>query len=376
MSNRQTPFADASDKPGTSENVALFAAIGWLLIAGLMWWFLPGTIGLIGIVVPLVLLTAAYFQSRQLRLSRQEAARLRTALDLIKEETAARQTIPTTGSGRPSSDANSPPAQVPTPQDIAPTRTDPDLFDEMDAVLDDEDGDAWDTPAPLFRSRHAPSNAVPAQPAETAPDTTQGQPSDQSQAPSPTFASRRDGATPQAAKAPAGNPQGQLALGPEHDARPPLGAQDFIAALNFPQTPDDTDGFRALRLALRHPPTAPLVQASQDVLTLMSQNCLYMDDLAPDHTRPDLWRRFADGERGGVIGGLGAIRDTDALLTCANQMRDDLVFRDATHHFLRRFDQILAARIDELTDSDLIRLADTRTARAFMVLGRAAGIFD
>lgn len=166
-------------------------------------------------------------------------------------------------------------------------------------------------------------------------------------------------------------------MGWDQDDQPPLAVPDFLSALNFPQSAEDTDGFRALRLALRHPPSVPLIQAAQDVLTLLSQIGLYVDDLQPDHAHPDLWRRFfAEGERGGAMAALGGVRDTDALLTCANLMRDDPVFRDATHHFLRRFELLLAARIGDLSDSDLIRLADTRSARAFMLLGRAAGIFE
>ncbi|WP_407943237.1 hypothetical protein [Mangrovicoccus ximenensis] len=107
----------------------------------------------------------------------------------------------------------------------------------------------------------------------------------------PAFSSRRD---PQISAARTGG-QGSLAL----DTAPPppkLTVGDFIQALNFPEDPDDTDGFRALRLALKAPQAAPLIRAAQDVLTLMSQNGLYMDDLEPDHPKPELWRRFAAGE--------------------------------------------------------------------------------
>ncbi len=186
---------------------------------------------------------------------------------------------------------------------------------------------------------------------------------------SPAFASRRD----PAAAAPGG--QGSLALGTAPPP-PPLTVGDFILALNFPQDPDDTDGFRALRLALKTPQAAPLIQAAQDVLTLMSQNGLYMDDLVPDHPRPELWRRFAAGERGGALVALGGVRDAEALANCTAALREDPVFRDAVHHFLRHFDLMLVARTEALEDAALVRLAETRTARAFMLLGRAVGMFD
>ena len=79
----------------------------------------------------------------------------------------------------------------------------------------------------------------------------------------------------------------------------------FIRALNFPETQDDAEGFDALRLALKDRKTAQLVQASQDVLTLLSQEGIYMDDLRPDMARPEIWRQFAQGARGRFGGGFG-----------------------------------------------------------------------
>jgi hypothetical protein len=57
-------------------------------------------------------------------------------------------------------------------------------------------------------------------------------------------------------------------------------------------------------------------------------------------------------------------------------MRQDPIFRDAAHHFLRRFDRTFAEFEKQATDEEISSLADTRTARAFMLLGRCAGTFD
>ena len=46
---------------------------------------------------------------------------------------------------------------------------------------------------------------------------------------------------------------------------------DFIRALQFPETPEDKEGFRALRLALEDRTSSKLIRAAQDVLTLLSQ---------------------------------------------------------------------------------------------------------
>jgi hypothetical protein len=171
--------------------------------------------------------------------------------------------------------------------------------------------------------------------------------------------------------------QPALALGtPAEALRAPLSVEDFIRALDFPESPDDAEGFRALRRGLEDPSTQKLVRAAQDVLTLLSQDGIYMDDLAPDRARPEFWRRFASGERGRGIAALGGVRDRSSLALTGARMRSDTIFRDAAHHFLRQFDKTFAAFEKNASDQDLADFSDTRTARAFMLLGRVTGIFD
>ena len=202
-----------------------------------------------------------------------------------------------------------------------------------------------------------------------------------------TFTSRRDATLTQpsadrkaALAMPQPDPEAEeprLALGtPAEEMRPPLSMADFIRALNFPESPEDKEGFRALRLALEDRSVAKLIRAAQDVLTLLSQEGIYMDDLKPEMARPDVWRRFAAGERGRTIAALGGIRDRSSLALTAARMREDTIFRDAAHHFLRTFDRTFAAFERNASDADLADLADTRTARAFMLFGRVAGVFD
>lgn len=166
-----------------------------------------------------------------------------------------------------------------------------------------------------------------------------------------------------------------LAVQPEDNA-PPLPRVDLIRALNFPDNESDTIGFAALRKALKDRTAKQLVTASQDVLTLLSQDGIYMDDLQPDRARPELWRRFAQGERGRAIGALGGVRDRTSLALTTSRMREDSIFRDAAHHFLRHFDKMLTSFEVVASDAELVELSNTRTARAFMLLGRVTGAFD
>ena len=109
-------------------------------------------------------------------------------------------------------------------------------------------------------------------------------------------------AAPQAAE---GEQQTVLELGtPVEVLAEPLKNEDFIKALHFPEDANDEAGFAALRRALADRNTNQLIQAAQDVLTLLSQDGIYMDDLRPDMARPEIWRRFAQGERGRTIAAL------------------------------------------------------------------------
>lgn len=168
-----------------------------------------------------------------------------------------------------------------------------------------------------------------------------------------------------------------LALGTPADASvDPISVSDFIKAMNFPDNANDKDGFRALRRALEDRTTSKLVRAAQDALTLLSQDGIYMDDLRPDRARPEIWRRFAQGERGRQIAGLGGVRDRSSLALTSGRMRQDTIFRDTAHHFLRQFDKALQGFEKNATDQEIVALSETRTARAFMLLGRVTGIFD
>lgn len=171
--------------------------------------------------------------------------------------------------------------------------------------------------------------------------------------------------------------QSSFELGTPSDAlAPPLSVADFITALNFPETADDKEGFRALRRALSNHKVSQLVHSAQDVLTLLSQDGIYMDDLTPDRARPEVWRKFAAGERGVSVAPLGGVRDRSSLALAAARMKQDAIFRDAVHHFLRKFDKTLAEFEASATDEEIAGLSNTRTARAFMLLGRVTGTFD
>ena len=169
--------------------------------------------------------------------------------------------------------------------------------------------------------------------------------------------------------------QPALALENPLPAVAPVEAADFIRALHFPENETDEAGFEALRRAMQNHATAELIRAAQDVLTTLSQEGIYMDDLRPDRARPELWRAFAQGARGPEVAPLGGIRDRSCLALTYGRMRSDPKFRDAAHRFLRAFDRQFAVFEAQASDGEIARFAETRSARAFMLLGRVTRIF-
>lgn len=187
----------------------------------------------------------------------------------------------------------------------------------------------------------------------------------------------RDGARPAGAAAGTGTDQSQPVLALENPlhATAPIEAADFIRALNFPDNEDDTEGFAALRRALADHPTAELLRAAQGVLATLAEEGIFMDDLRPDRARPELWRAFAQGTRGPTVAALGGVRDRSCLALTSGRMRGDPAFRDTAHRFLRAFDRRFAAFEASASDGEIVQFADTRSARAFMLLGRVSGVF-
>jgi hypothetical protein len=324
------PDVPTGDTPSSAGPAAIIGSIAWIGVAALFFFYKPvegGTLGLImtGLIVllPIALLWVGVSMSRSVQSLREEAARLQAAVDAMRNAFVA-QNKAGAGSLKPSVEKK---------------------LDQIAAAQRQTE-----TALAMFTSRR---------------DTAQAGPSADSKA---ALVAPQSGT---------GDEQPTLALGtPAEDLRPPLSVADFIRALNFPETPEDKAGFRALRLALEDRTTSKLIRAAQDVLTLLSQDGIYMDDLRPEPARPEVWRRFAKGERGRAVSALGGVRDRSSLALTAGRMREDPVFRDAAHHFLRQFDRTIQEFEKNASDQDMADLAETRTARAFMLFGRVTGTFD
>jgi len=309
------------------EIVALVLSITWVLGVGWFCFYRSGEamdlaglyqlMAVLMVLMPVVMVWVAATAIRSSKVMRDESQRLHAAIDGLRSAYVLQQQQSTAGS-------------------------EPSVSKKLDEIA--EATRKTETTLATFHSsrRDTPRPAIPAVVAEQPPED-----------------------------------QGLLALGTTaEDIAPSLSMTNFIRALNFPETADDEEGFAALRQALQDRKAAQVIQAAQDVLTLLSQDGIYMDDLRPDMARPEIWRQFAQGGRGRPVAALGGVRDRTSLALTSARMKQDPIFRDAAHHFLRRFDQMFAEFESEASDTEISALGETRTARAFMLLGRVAGTFD
>lgn len=302
--------------------VGLAVSAVWLLLVALFWLLAPGgeggaggvsrLVGAAGVVMPLALIWLAVQLARAIAVLRAEADDLRARLTQLREYAATRG-APPSASGEARRQTVVPP-EADRPETALPIPATP-------------------LPAP------ARAPVPPPQPRARQADLRQA-------------AMRFDAPEP-------------VEIAPDV----------LVRALNFPDGPDDTEAIAALRMALKDHDNSRVLRAAQDVVTLLAAQSVYMDDLPPDPAPPAIWRRLGEGARGSAVAAIGGIHDEMALDVAAALLRGDEIFRDAAHHFLRHFDGLLGRIVPQLDDEQIARLADSRSARAFMLLGRVAGIF-
>ncbi|MHA3976332.1 hypothetical protein ACW9UR_01490 [Halovulum sp. GXIMD14794] len=167
--------------------------------------------------------------------------------------------------------------------------------------------------------------------------------------------------------------QPDLPLEGGRDHHDGLSLDDAVRALNFPRDASDREGFAVLSRAMGEPELARLLRSSEDTLTLLAQNGLYMDDLMPAPATATDWRQFAKGgaERAALMP-LNGITDQRALDAVRERMRADPIFRDTALHFQRKFDHMLHKVAPEASDQTLLNLVDTRSGRAYVLLVQAS----
>ncbi len=337
---------------------ALIFAVVWVIVCVIFFFGLGGTeagtekngVGFVlvvsSVLVPIAVVWLAVSAARSARIMTDESDRLQASMSAMRKVLIEVQEFQALGAPRP--EERTPrlenPAAKTAPADAAPA-----MF-ASSRPQGDAPPAAAKAPADGPMRDVSPKSAAPATPKATPP-----------------------AAAPEPAPA---DDQPSLELDTMPGTPGAVDPDDLIRAINFPENAEDEQGFEALRRTLVDRKFATLIQAAQDVLTLLSQDGIYMDDLDPEPAPAAAWRGFAGGKRGQAVAALGGIRDRSSLALSAGRMKSDPIFRDAALHFLHRFDGVLTDVEPRMNDAQLARFGTTRTARAFMLLGRVLGSFD
>ena len=146
-----------------------------------------------------------------------------------------------------------------------------------------------------------------------------------------------------------------------------------IRALDFPEDAEDEAGQHALARASRDPVLGPLLRGAEAVLSAFASEGLFMDDLKPVHAGPEEWARLG---REGVPPRFGPMGDAVAEAVARNRLATDPSLREAALRMLQAWQRLMGRSAHAVgSDPVLVELADTRTGRAVMLVGRVTGAF-
>ncbi len=149
----------------------------------------------------------------------------------------------------------------------------------------------------------------------------------------------------------------------------------LLKALNFPDDAKDMIGFEALKIANQNKPIADLLRASEDFLNLLAHQGIYLDDLNFDKPSVEAWRNFSSNELPVSAKKLDCIGIEQHFDKLKARMRSDTIFRDSAFILIRRFDQLMKEKLSEATDQQVFSISNTRTGKAFLIIGKISDIF-
>ena len=150
----------------------------------------------------------------------------------------------------------------------------------------------------------------------------------------------------------------------------------FVKAANFPDSEDDRETLDALYAVLSDRDAAGLLQAAEDTLSGLADIGLFMEDMIPHHAPAEVWRRYIVENEAAEAMELGGVRDAHAIEDVIAALNDKPDFASTSDKFLKRYEDIIARMFNEGQDAELVvQLADSRSGRAYMLLGRSSGRF-
>ncbi|MCI4662197.1 MAG: hypothetical protein MRY63_10320 [Neomegalonema sp.] len=160
---------------------------------------------------------------------------------------------------------------------------------------------------------------------------------------------------------------------------PPAGGLDWhklIRAANFPDSEDDKETLAAIYAVLSDPDAAAMLQHAEDALSALADVDVFMDEFEPMHAPSSLWQTYIENNDAPNIMELGGILDPHALEDAEELLSEREGFEGIVDGFIASYERVLEKMFAAGQEPTLaVKLADTRTGRAYMLLARASKHF-
>ena len=149
----------------------------------------------------------------------------------------------------------------------------------------------------------------------------------------------------------------------------------LLKALNFPNDKNDSSGFMALSIARRNDTVLRLLQVSEDFLNLLAQDGIYLDDLKIEQPQVQAWLNFVKIDKQQYNHRLDCLGIDEHIVKLKMRAKSDAVFRDTSLMLIRRFDKLLRYKLNAADNHHVLKIAETRTGKAFLIVGKISNIF-
>ncbi len=150
---------------------------------------------------------------------------------------------------------------------------------------------------------------------------------------------------------------------------------DISHVLNFSDRDQPGDWANAFALVSRNGKYLEFVRMAESVLEVFEQEGIYVEDISLRPATGEVWRAFAEGERGDEVASLEGVRDPSVLALVRARLRNDPQFHDLALRYQKRFIDTLEALSPDTVDADFVTLNKTRGGRLFVILGVLSGVF-
>ena len=160
-----------------------------------------------------------------------------------------------------------------------------------------------------------------------------------------------------------------------HKNNDPLTWELILKALHFPKDEHDLIGFSALKIVRKNNAFSKLLQVSEDFLNLIAQDGIYLDDLKIEPPPIEAWLSFISINQNRNKRRLNCVGIDRQIKRLKSRIKTDAIFRDTSLMLMRRFDVLLRDHLKLANDDQIFKIAETRTGKAFLIVGKLSDSF-